>query len=156
MMMRLYSGAVGGALAVALLSACAVEAAPSRPALPSQTMAAPAAVAPPISPPASAQAVTHAPAVWCDIRITRTRDGLRFAPIAEADAYQDVSYRFTLTRIDANGSSDIEQGGDVSLAPHQRVTLSSSELSVDPGGRFRARLIVEDASGVLCREEARS
>jgi hypothetical protein len=151
MMMRLYSGAVGGALAVAMLAACAVEAAPSTSAsaLPARAIVAQA-------PPPTAQPITHDAGVWCDIRITRTRDGLRFAPVAGASAYQDVSYRFTLTRIDANGSSDIEQGGDISLVPQQRVTLSSSEISVDPGGSFRARLVVEDAYGVLCREEARS
>lgn len=161
MITRLSSGALGGAVAVALLAACAVEAAPVSSASAASSVIAAQAPIPAQAPiqasvQAQVQPVTYDASVWCDIRITRTRDGLRFTPVAEANAYHDVSYRFTLTRIDANGSSDVEQGGDVSLAPYERVTLSSNELSIDRGGRYRARLVIEDDYGVVCRQEARS
>ena len=157
MITRLSSGALGGAVAVALLAACAVEAAPvSSASAASSVIAAQAPISAQAPAQAQVQPVTYDASVWCDIRITRTRDGLRFTPVAEANAYHDVSYRFTLTRIDANGSSDVEQGGDVSLAPYERVTLSSNELSIDRGGRYRARLVIEDDYGVVCRQEARS
>ncbi len=157
MITRLSSGALGGAVAVALLAACAVEAAPvSSASASSSVIAAQAPIPAQALAQAQVQPVTYDASVWCDIRVARTRDGLRFTPVAEANAYHDVSYRFTLTRIDANGSSDVEQGGDVSLAPYERVTLSSNELSIERGGRYRARRVIEDEDGVVCRQEARS
>lgn len=150
MIKRLVNGAVGGVLAGGLIAACAMEAA-SASSLASALLSTISSAAP-----AVAQPVTHDSEVWCDIRITRTRAGLRFDPVAEATAHRDVSYRFTLTRIDRNGSSDMEQGGDVSLAPFERVTLSSSDFSIDRGGRYRAWLVLEGRHGVICRQEARS
>ncbi len=132
--------------ALAAISACAAAASPPNPV----------ATQPPA--PMLAQTVSHAPApdVWCDIRITPTRNGARFEPIAESPYPASGSYRFVLTRTDAGGSSDVEQSGDYDLSPGDPVILGSSELSFDRRTRFRARLILEDRHGVVCRQEVRS
>jgi hypothetical protein len=130
--------------AFAALSACAAAASPSR--------------EPPTPAPLelAATPIHHAQDVWCDIRITPTRNGARFEPVAQAPRPVAGDYHFVLTRTDVSGSSDVEQSGTFDLGPHQRQVLGSSELSFDRGARFRARLVLEDARGVICHAEARS
>lgn len=102
------------------------------------------------------QAVDPDGGLWCAIAIARIPSGVRFTSAAEADAEREVFYRFTLTRIDAGGTSDLQQAGEVTLMPDQRLVLSSSEVSLEQGGRYRAQLVLEDRNGVVCRREALS
>jgi len=102
------------------------------------------------------QAVDQDGGVWCAIAIARNPSGVRFTSAAEADAVREVFYRFTLTRIDAGGTSDLQQAGEATLMPDQRLVLSSSEVSLEQGGRYRAQLVLEDRNGVVCRREALS
>lgn len=132
------------------LAACAAAATPAPVAAPQA-----AQLLPQQSP--AAAPTHHTASVWCDIRITPTRNGLRFEPLAESPHPVSGDYRFVLTRTDASGSSDVEQSGSFDLAPRRIQVLGSSELSLDRGARYRARLVLgNDHEGVMCREEVRS
>jgi hypothetical protein len=134
------------AFAFAALSACAAAASPSAPSAPTSP--------PPLH--AQTQPASAPAPVWCDIRITPTRNGARFEPVAQSPYPVAGSYRFVLTRTDVSGSSDVEQSGSFDLAGDRLVVLGSSELSFDRGARFRARLVLEDRRGIVCRQEVRS
>ncbi len=110
---------------------------------------------------ATAQTADHghhveAPEISCAIRMTPTRHGMRFDALAEGFAPARGAYEFILTKDDRGGSSDIVQGGDFDLLDGSRQTLGSAELSLERGARYRARLILSDEDGELCRSEERS
>ena len=153
--MRKAFYAVAGLLA---LSACAAAAAPEAVAAsdpPPHVAAAPAAVAPAVVVPVEPTRYAP-PSVWCDIRVTPTAQGVRFAPVARSDDAISGEFSFVLTRSDANGSSDITQGGAFSLARAERTTLGSADLSMGRGARYRALLVMENRAGVVCRREVGS
>lgn len=89
----------------------------------------------------------------CDIEVTRIDGGVRleaFAPEFRASP-EPLEYRFTVTKRDRAGSSDIVQGGEV-VEP----LLSSVDLSLDRGAGYRARLTLRDGDGQVCATEVRS
>lgn len=92
----------------------------------------------------------------CTIDVTRTRDGARFEALARSHAPTSGQYEFILTKEDADGSSDIVQGGAFDLSNDRESSLGSSELSLARHGRYRATLVLFDADGELCRAERRS
>lgn len=89
----------------------------------------------------------------CDIEVTRISGGVRLEAMAtDFDlSSEPLDYRFTVTKSDRAGSSDIVQGGEV-VEPE----LGSVDLSLDRGARFRARLTISDAEGQLCATEVQS
>jgi hypothetical protein len=96
------------------------------------------------------------PDVRCDIRVRRTRHGVELEARARADAPAFGAYQFIITKTDAGGSSDIVQGGEFDLAAGEALSLGVSEFSVERGGRYRARLVLSDDVGEICRDEVRS
>jgi len=163
--------------ALGALGACSAAALPTAeaPAAPSAlaSAAAPAALTAPASAPelaggplaetAAAPLVAEAPtrvalaeAVRCDIRTRRTARGVELEARARANAPAFGEYEFVITKHDRGGSSDIVQGGAFDLAAGQSQSLGLSEISVERGGRYRARLVLSDSDGVICREEVRS
>lgn len=93
------------------------------------------------------------PAVTCDIRATRTAQGLRVEAIAHASREVRGEYEFALTAQGRGGSSDITQGGPFDVAAGRSATIGSAEIS---RGRFRAVLTLRDADGELCHLERQS
>lgn len=97
-----------------------------------------------------------APTARCAIDVTRTRHGARFDVLARSVETAAGEYEFVLTKDDRGGSSDIVQGGDFDLRAGEEAVLGSSELSLERGGEYRARLRLWDANGEVCRAERRS
>jgi len=75
-----------------------------------------------------------------------------------ARAQDDVSgdYDLVITKSGGAGSSDVTQGGPFTLTRGDATTLSSAEIGLDGGGRYRAVLTLHDESGELCRNEIAS
>jgi hypothetical protein len=97
-----------------------------------------------------------ATAIECTIRTTPTRHGMRFEALARGFETAYGEYEFVLTKDDRGGSSDIVQGGGFDLAPGGEQQLGSAELSLERGARYRARLVLSDDEGELCRSERHS
>lgn len=89
----------------------------------------------------------------CEIRETRTANGLRLEAVAYADYDLRVDYAFEITAHSADGSSDVVQSGPVDLAAGESAVIGAAEFS---RGRYRALLTLTDASGELCRLERRA
>lgn len=104
----------------------------------------------------SDRAPSYAPSADCTIGVTRTRHGLRFEALARARTRADGDYELVITKRDRGGSSDIVQGGAYDLRPGREAVLGSSELSLERGGRYRARLTLWGDNGPICRSERRS
>ncbi len=92
----------------------------------------------------------------CTIDVTRTRHGVRFDALARSFEPASGEYEFVLTKDDRGGSSDIVQGGVYRLSAGDESMLGSSELSVERGGRYRARLVLWDGGVEVCRVVRRS
>ena len=111
---------------------------------------------------ASAQttALAHSPAyeaaAECTIDVTRTRHGIRFEALVRAEDNTAGEYEFILTKDDRGGSSDIMQAGAFSLAAGEESMLGSSEISLDRGAEYRARLVLWNGSEETCRAERHS
>ncbi|MBI3437354.1 MAG: hypothetical protein HY054_01650 [Proteobacteria bacterium] len=155
--------------ALMLIAACSATASPNMAAA---SVSAPAAVEAPVIAPAPAPApapprVSHAaqrasaaapvavravPA--CQIRMSPTANGVLIQATARADRPFDGEYALIVTKSGGGGSADINQGGPVSVAAGEVVTLGSTELGAD--GRYRAVLTLSDGSGEVCRQERRS
>lgn len=108
---------------------------------------------------ASAQtghAPSYARGADCTIDVSRTSHGLRFEALARSRASAYGDYELVITKRDRGGSSDIVQGGAFDLRPGREAVLGSSELSLERGGRYRARLTLWDDDGQVCRSERRS
>jgi len=91
--------------------------------------------------------------ISCDIDVHRTRNGLRLEATAYgAERVNDVvEYEFLVRKIDAAGSSDIIQAGEVS-----EPVLGEVELSLERGARYRAELTLRDSDGEVCSTEIAS
>jgi hypothetical protein len=142
--------------AAAPLAVAAVASAPELaggPAQPAMTPAVAATVAAPAAMHTPVQAFAD---VSCDIRARRTSHGVELEAFARSDAPAMGEFEFIITKDDAGGSSDIAQSGVFDLGGGERQSLGSSEISVERGGRYRARLVLSDSGGVICREEVRS
>lgn len=96
------------------------------------------------------------PVVECEILTTATAHGVRFSAVARADAPSSGSYEFVLTKHDRNGSSDINQGGDFLLGSDSSRSLGEAELNLERRSSYRARLVLWDAQGEVCRAERES
>jgi hypothetical protein len=92
----------------------------------------------------------------CTIDVSRTRDGVRFEALARSRAPASGQYEFILTKDDADGSSDIVQGGAFDLSGGRESVLGSSEFSLSRHGRYRATLVLYDGRGEFCRAVRRS
>lgn len=101
-------------------------------------------------------AVENERSVQCAIRRTPTRQGVRFEAVAQTTDAASGDYEFIVTKNDANGSSDISQGGAFDMTAGASEVLGSAELGLERNARYRARLVLRDGSGVLCRRERRS
>lgn len=104
--------------------------------------------------PAHAQPAASAPSrISCDIDVHRTRNGLRLEATAYgAERANDVvEYEFLVRKMDAAGSSDIVQAGEVS-----EPVLGEVELSLERGARYRAELTLRDSEGEVCATEISS
>jgi hypothetical protein len=104
--------------------------------------------------PASATSIV-AP-VSCDVRAVRTANGVRIDASARAPASVAGEYELVITKIGPAGDSDIVQGGPFEIHGAQTLRLSGAELSLEPRGRYRARLTLQDSIGEICRDEVRS
>jgi hypothetical protein len=89
----------------------------------------------------------------CEIRETRTENGVLLEAVAHADYGLRAEYDFVITAQSAGGSSDVTQGGQVDLAAGDSATVGTAEISQR---RYRAVLTLNDADGELCRLERRS
>ncbi len=58
------------------------------------------------------------------------------------------TYRFTLSRKGAGGSSDVQQSGDYVIAPDGRVAVMSTQVSLGRHDHYSAVLKVENAHGI--------
>ena len=89
----------------------------------------------------------------CEIRETRTPDGIRLEAVAHADRAIQGGYDFAITAQGSGGASDITQAGQVDLSAGRSATVGAAEIS---NGRYRAVLTLTDAHGELCRRERQS
>jgi hypothetical protein len=94
-------------------------------------------------------------AVECMVRRVPTLHGVRLEALArgDRDAYGD--YEFVVTKGGAGGSSDIVQEGGFDLSAGEQ-TLGEAEFSMGRRDFYRARLVLRDGGGVVCRDEVRS
>ncbi len=89
----------------------------------------------------------------CEMRETRTPQGLRLEAVALSDRTVDGSYELVISARNPGGTSDVSQAGQMVLVAGQRASLGITEL---PPGPYRATLILRDADGEICRLERRS
>jgi hypothetical protein len=74
--------------------------------------------------------------------------------VAHANRAINGDYELVITKSGGAGSSDVTQSGPFTAAAGESVTLGSTELGAD--GRYRAVLVLRDASGEVCSLERRS
>jgi hypothetical protein len=91
----------------------------------------------------------------CDVTAQPTRHGVLIEGRAYADHDVYGEYDLVITKSGGAGSSDISQGGEAAIAAGSSETLGQAELSVEPGARLSARLVVRDERGELCRRTFR-
>jgi len=147
-----------------VLAGCIADGKSSEPELLGGPAASPpvAATAPPPpvrlaepSPPAlEAEPVAYRAPISCDIRTTRTPDGVLIEAIARADAPIDGEYDLVITQSSRAGASDVTQGGPFRARSGETLTLASTELG--SAARLAVRLTLRDADGVLCRSAWRT
>jgi hypothetical protein len=100
--------------------------------------------------------VAASAAMTCEIRATRTADGVRLESFAHASGPMTGSYDLVVTKSGSAGSADISQGGEFDTLSEPSASLGASEISVEPGSHLRARLTVHGDNGTVCRDELRS
>lgn len=88
----------------------------------------------------------------CDIEVSRTSRGIRVTPVVHANRSLSGDFTLVVTKDGAGGSSDISQGGEFDARRGERVELSSSELSMERGAKFRAVLKVRAGGNEVCRD----
>lgn len=89
----------------------------------------------------------------CDIDVVRTAIGVRITPVVRAGRSMEGEYTLVITKTGAGGSSDISQGGPFDAARGERVSLGSSEFSLERGASFRAVLKVRADGHEICRDK---
>lgn len=99
---------------------------------------------------------TASAAMTCEIRATRTSDGVRLESFAHASGPITGTYDIVVTKSGAAGSADINQGGEFDTASAPSAALGASEISVERGARLHARLTVHADNGTTCRDDLRS
>lgn len=103
-------------------------------------------------PPAPALVQNQTARLWCEITVTRTPIGVRIAPVVRSPRSVTGEYSLVITRSDRSGSSDISQGGPFDARRDEKQELGASELSLEPGAKFRAVLKVRSGGQEVCRE----
>lgn len=86
--------------------------------------------------------------VSCDVRATRTANGVLIEAVAHADEAIDGEYSLVIRKTGGGGSADIEQSGPFAARAGSSVTLGGAELS---RGYYSAELVLFDDAGELCR-----
>lgn len=81
--------------------------------------------------------------IACELRVDRT-GGIGIEALAKATRAVSGSYRLTVSKRSAGGTSDITQGGDFSAKPGEQVLLG--QVGID-GGAFTAKLSLETSLG---------
>lgn len=90
--------------------------------------------------------------VDCVIVERNTRGGVSLEARAPGSSrVGGLEYDFVVTKSGPSGDSDIRQGGEIT-----ETMLGAVELNMDSRDRYRARLSVSDADGLVCRTEVRS
>ncbi|MDX2237938.1 MAG: curli-like amyloid fiber formation chaperone CsgH [Hyphomonadaceae bacterium] len=143
-------------LALSALCAAMACTAAAKPAIESPH----AARAPILAAPADAAVVVpahYAPgsAASCDVRARRTANGVEITAFARSDRAVWGDYDLVITKTGPNGASDVTQGGDFSLRPGAAARLGTAEFSLERGARYRARLVLSDSHGEICRDVLR-
>lgn len=139
------------AAALALLSACVAPARTDPPAPAQIAQPAPAAVATALVAPEPRRQA----GVACEIRATRTSNGVRLEAVARSSRAVRGDYDFVITSQSAGGSSDVAQGGPFATADASDLIVGTAEIGRERP-RYRAVLTLRDADGELCRSERRS
>ncbi len=85
----------------------------------------------------------------CEIRETRTANGLRLEALAHAGYDLRADYTFEISA----RSTDVTQGGPVDLAAGDSAVIGAAEI---PRGAYRATLSLADGGGELCRRVRQS
>lgn len=91
-------------------------------------------------------------ALWCDISVKRTLNGIRVTPLVRAGHSLSGEYSLVITKKGGAGSSDISQGGPFDARRGVKEELGSSEFSLERGASFRAVLKVRAGGREVCRE----
>lgn len=108
------------------------------------------------SPQTSSAAEARAASISCEVRLTPIRRGLRIEAMAHSSHAVTGEYDLVISKHGPSGSSDISQGGPFEAPENAELVLSASEFGIERGDRYRARLVLRDESGVLCRSETHS
>lgn len=91
----------------------------------------------------------------CDIRVVPTARGARFQALAYAEREMFVDYDLIIAKSDADGSSEIVQGGSADIGVEPQA-LGEAEISLGERARYSARLVLKQEGAVLCRAEQTS
>lgn len=94
--------------------------------------------------------------VSCSVEARRTRGGVEIAGFAYADRFVTGEYELVITKTGRDGSSDIVQSGPFETHQGAAEPLGVSELSLERGAHYRARLILRDDRGEICRDSIRA
>ena len=98
----------------------------------------------------------HAGTVSCSIEARRTRSGVEITGFAHADRHALGEYELVITKTGRDGTSDIVQSGPFEAHHGASEPLGVSEISLERGAHYRARLILRDDRGELCRDAIRA
>jgi hypothetical protein len=113
-------------------------------------------VPPPVVPSTAAPLAKAAPvkeyAMFCDISVVKTSQGVRITPVVRSDRSLSGEYSLTVTKSGGAGSSDISQGGPFDAPRGVKQELGSSEISLERGSRFHAVLKVRAGGREVCRD----
>lgn len=108
------------------------------------------------SPQASPAVETDAANISCEVRLTPLRRGLRIEAMVRSVDAVTGEYSLVISKHGPSGTSDVSQGGSFEAPENAELALSAAEFGVARGDHYRARLVLRDESGVLCRDERRS
>lgn len=89
----------------------------------------------------------------CEIRATPTAQGVRLEGLVHSSSPTSGTYELTITKSGHDGSADVSQGGEFDTTDGPTAELDTTELSLERGARFHARLDVEGDDGASCRDE---
>lgn len=112
--------------------------------------------APPVVPSPAAPLAKAAPvnehAMFCDISVVKTSQGVRITPVVRSDLSLSGEYSLTVTKSGGAGSSDISQSGPFDAPRGVKQELGSSEIWLERGSRFHAVLKVRAGGREVCRD----
>lgn len=167
----MFKSYLASAVAMLALIGCSASALPNESAVPAAvaiaveadaslapadvSLAVPVAVMADVAP-ARVQSVQYQQAsAMCDIVIRRTSNGALIEALVESDTWLDAEYSFDLDVSSSAGSSQISQGGAVTLEAGDSAVVAQNEISLNRNSRGRAELTVFDADGEVCSRTLR-